>query len=69
MVIFAYFCHAITGINPRASPGPYIRRRAAGYWKLRFWRDYSASPHEIALLSCSTNKFLFTSFLKFESHE
>jgi hypothetical protein len=42
-------------MNPRASPGPYIRRRAAGYWTLRLWRDYSASPREIASLSYSAS--------------
>jgi hypothetical protein len=37
-------------MNPRASPGPKFRRRAAGYYTLRFQRD------------CSTNKFFITSF-------
>ena len=46
----------IKGMNPRASSGPYIPPQGAGYYTLRLWRD------------CSTNKFQFTLFLKFESH-
>ena len=47
----------ITGINPRASPVPIFRCRAAGYYTLRLRRD------------CSTYNFSFTSFEKIESHE
>ena len=48
-----------TLIPPQSSGVPASRQ--AGF-TLRLWRDYSASPRENALLSCSTNKFFFTPF-------
>ena len=44
------------GYEPQGKPWTLIPPQGAGYYTLRLWRD------------CSTNKFQYTSFLKFESH-
>ena len=44
------------GYEPQGKPCTLIPPQGAGYYTLRLWRD------------CSTCKFQYTSFLKFESH-
>jgi hypothetical protein len=43
-------------MNPQQALNTLIPAQGASYYTLRLWRD------------CSTNKFQYTSFLKFESH-